>query len=119
MVKTLQAGSKLPVGIPTMVVVPPQFSPPPPKSSRPKRKRRKKGQKRSERFFHPKVKSGWKKSMPKTQRRKLVLKAHKGDYLAAARSKQTLANVTKDKGTKEAAGEDAKYFLQEYHRREK
>lgn len=73
---------------------------------------------KEKRFFHPKVKSGWKKDMPLKERRALVLKSHKGDLLSAARGKQALANVTTDSETKREAEKDAKYFLQLYHKKE-
>lgn len=65
-------------------------------------------------FFHPQVETGWHKDLDIKTRRELVLKAHKGDMLAAGRSMQALANVTKDKGTKLSAGADARYFYYQY-----
>lgn len=69
---------------------------------------------KSKRWFKPKVRSGWKASDPASIRRRKVLKAFKGDLLAAARSKQALANVTTDRSTKVAARADAKYFYNLY-----
>lgn len=66
------------------------------------------------RGYSPKVKSGWKKTQPAKTRRTLVLKAHSGDLLSSARSKQALANVTQDEETKELALADAQYFFKEY-----
>ena len=62
-------------------------------------------------WFRPGVPSGWKKNMSLKERRELVLEAHNGDYLAAARSKQALANVTRDPMTKREALKDAEYFF--------
>ena len=61
-------------------------------------------------WFVAGTKSGWHKDMPKGKRRSLVLRAHNQNFLSAARAKQALANVTKDKATKKAAREDALYF---------
>ena len=49
--------------------------------------------------------------MPAKERRELVLEAYNGDYLTSARSKQALANVTRDQATKVAALADARYFF--------
>ena len=65
---------------------------------------------KSERWYAPKVHSGWEKGMPLTKRRGLVLRAHKGDVLASARAMQALANITTDTATRRAAQSDAKYF---------
>jgi len=70
--------------------------------------------KREDRWFNPKLHTGWKKDLPAKERRRLELKARKGDLLAAARAKQALANVTKDKETREAAQADANYFYRRY-----
>ena len=66
---------------------------------------------KSKQFYHPKVHSGWSKDMPMAERRRLALRAHKGNYLSAARSLQALSNVTTDKTTKQKAAADAKYFF--------
>jgi hypothetical protein len=66
---------------------------------------------KAQRFYHPKVKTGWEKGMPAEKRRRLVLRAHKGDKLATARGMQALANVTTDRPTRVAARADAKYFF--------
>ena len=65
---------------------------------------------KSEQWYAPKTHTGWRKEQSATYRRKLVLGAHKGVVLAAARSMQALANVTTDKQTKREAQADAKYF---------
>ena len=77
------------------------------------------GKKKKVNWFDPKTHSGWSKNMPAGERRKLVLEAHDYDYLAAARSKQALANVTADKATKKVALADAKYFYRIYNSEKK
>lgn len=79
-----------------------------------KKRRRRKSTKGKKRWYAPRVKSGWKKTMPAGKRRKLLLKAHKGNLLSAARSKQALANVTQDEQTRTLALADAKHFYAEY-----
>lgn len=66
------------------------------------------------RWFSSKVRSGWRKEDPPETRRRRVLRAHGGDLLAAARSKQALANVTTDPATKISAAADARYFFSKY-----
>ena len=75
-----------------------------------KRRKKGKGRKGKVKFFHPKIRSGWSKHQPAGTRRRLVLKAHRGNLLSSARSKQALANVTKDRETKVLAQADADYF---------
>jgi len=87
-----------------------------PKKKVKRRKRRKTP--REKRWYAPKIRSSWKKDMPAKERRRLLLKAHKGNLLAAARSKQALANVTEDEETKVLALKDAQFFF-ELHRKEK
>ena len=67
--------------------------------------------KKSEKWFNPKVHSGWEKNMPLTERRRKTLKAHKGSLLSSARAMQALANVTRDPATRKAAQVDANYFF--------
>ncbi len=67
-----------------------------------------------EQFFEKGVTTGWMKDMPMDKRRRLVLKAHKGDKLSSARSMQSLANVTTDRETKRAARADAVFFFGEH-----
>lgn len=69
---------------------------------------------KSNQFFDLGVKTGWRKDLPADVRRRLVLKAHKGDLLAAGRSLQALANVTTDKRTKQLAGLDARFFFRKH-----
>lgn len=83
-----------------------------------KRKRKRKTSKKK-RWYAPKVHSGWEKSQPAKVRRKVLLKAHKGNLLSAARSKQALANVTQDEETRELALADAKFFFEEHRKSKK
>ena len=83
-----------------------------------KRKRKRKASKKK-RWYAPKVHSGWKKSQPAKVRRKLLLRAHKGNLLSAAKSKQALANVTQDEETREIALADARFFFEEHKRSKK
>ena len=71
--------------------------------------------KKTKQWFQPGAPSGWKKSQPAAARRSLVLKAHGGDYLASARAKQALANVTRDPETERKSQADAEYFFRKYH----
>ena len=66
---------------------------------------------KAERWYRPKVKMGWKKGSPQTERRRAALKAHTGDALAAGRALQALVNVTTDRETKIEARKDALYFF--------
>lgn len=64
-----------------------------------------------DKFFSPKIyDTGWHKDKAIGQRRLSMLKAHKGNYLTAAKALQALSNVTRDPGTKKAARADARYF---------
>lgn len=65
----------------------------------------------SERWYRHNIDTGWQKDMPADTRRALMLKAHGGDNLAAARAMLALHNVTTDKGTKRSAQDDADYFF--------
>lgn len=69
---------------------------------------------KAEQWFEPGVKTGWEKGQPESVRRAKVLKAHKGDELASARSMQALANVTTDRETASKAARDAKYFYRQH-----
>ena len=69
-----------------------------------------------ERFFKPRVKSGWRKSDPTRKRRATTLKAHKQDKLATARSLQALSNVSTDRETKKLAKRDADFFFAQHKR---
>lgn len=83
------------------------------------RRKKRKSTKGKKRWYAPKVHSGWKKDMPAKKRRSLLLKAHKGNPLSAARSKQALANVTEDEETRVLALADARYFFEEYKKGKK
>ena len=60
---------------------------------------------------------GWSKSLPANIRRRRALGSRpknwtiKHRYLSAGRALQALANITKDKRTKELAATDARYFF--------
>jgi len=73
----------------------------------------------TEKWFKPGKPSGWKKDYPADKRRRIELKAKKGDYLKAARAKMALANVTTDKETEKKARADALYFYKEHNKRKK
>ena len=66
---------------------------------------------------------GWQKTQPPNTRRRLALASRpknwniKRKYLSAARAIQALANVTKDKRTKQLAKIEAKYFFNKLKRR--
>lgn len=71
----------------------------------------------TDKFYNPKISdTGWHKDLSAGRRRSLMLKAHKGNYLTAAKALQALSNVTRDPGTKKAARADAKYFY-DMHRK--
>lgn len=75
----------------------------------------KKSKTTTEKWYRPSaVDTGWHKDQPEKTRRGLILIAYKGDSLAAGRALQALANVTRDKETKEKAASDAKYFFKKY-----
>jgi hypothetical protein len=71
---------------------------------------------KSQRFFHPKRHTGWRKTQSVTTRRRLMLKAHGGDYLAAARALIALHNVTTDAETKRLAYADADFFFRKHNK---
>lgn len=79
-----------------------------------KRRNGKKKTPKEKKFFKPRVKSGWHASDPPKVRRQKLLKSHKGNYLAAARAKQELANVSTDPKTVKAAQADADYFFKKH-----
>lgn len=74
---------------------------------------------KKKRHYHPKTTTGWSKDLPASLRRRRMLKAHKGDYLASARACGALARVNSDKKTQELAGADSRYFYKEYKNRKK
>ena len=63
-----------------------------------------------------KTHTGWQKEQSPEVRRARLLKSHKGDYLASARSIQAVANVTKDSATRSKARADAKYLFRMHKR---
>lgn len=69
----------------------------------------------SNKWFEPGKPMGWHKTQSQSIRRANALHAHKGDYLAAARALQEIANVTKDRETARKAGADAKYFYAKHN----
>jgi len=69
---------------------------------------------KEKRFFAKGIHTGWGKGMPMDKRRRLVLNAHKGDALSSARAMQSLANVTTDRETKQAARADAVFFFSQH-----
>jgi hypothetical protein len=60
---------------------------------------------------------GWDTTLPAETRRNLMLKAHRGNELAAAQALKTLANITRDKETRQLAATDAVYFFKIYQNR--
>ena len=69
---------------------------------------------KKEQWYELGTKTGWEKGQPESIRRAKVLKAHKGDELASARSMQSLANITTDRETATKAARDAKYFYRQH-----
>jgi hypothetical protein len=55
--------------------------------------------------------SAWDKTLPADARRDVILKAYRGNELAAAQALKTLANVTRDKEAKVLAATDAVFLL--------
>lgn len=80
-----------------------------------KKVKRSRGKKRrtpaGKRWYHPKVRMNWSKSMLITERRENALDAHGGNLLATARALIALSNVTTDTKTKQEARKDGLYFL--------
>jgi len=62
---------------------------------------------KSQRWFSPQVRTGWSKDLSQKVRIARVVRAHKGDLLASARSLQALANVSTDSATQRKAQSDA------------
>ncbi len=71
---------------------------------------------KAKRWFEPKVHSGWSKDLSQKVRIAKVVKAHKGDLLASARSLQSLANVTVDIETRHKAKADADVLFARHSR---
>ena len=74
----------------------------------------KKNKKNGKKWFQPGKPLNWSKKDSQTKRRREALKARKGDYLAAARGLQALANLSKDAETRRKSEGDAKYFRKLY-----
>ena len=53
----------------------------------------------------------WSKRLPMEQRRNIVLKNHRGNYLKSAQAMDFLSKGTSDKRTRELARYDANYFF--------
>ena len=66
---------------------------------------------KGQRWYHPKVHTGWHKTDPMMIRRRRVLRAHHGDILASARAMDSLSKVTTDRITAKEARKDARYFF--------
>ena len=67
-------------------------------------------------WFHPKNRTGWKKTQVQTTRLRRLLEStdkrlsRRNRYLQAAQRAQALSNVTKDLETKQKAARDAAIF---------
>ncbi len=75
----------------------------------------------SQKFFEPKVHSGWKADMAQDPRRRLALRAHKGNKLSTARSLQALSNVQHrvNPDVSRKAASDAQYFYAQHRKAKK
>ncbi len=76
---------------------------------------------KSEHWFRPEIETGWLKTDPQAVRIKNLVKSHKGDLLAAARSAQALANVQKriNPSVARKARSDAKALFRAYKKSKK
>lgn len=72
---------------------------------------------KKEKWFSPSITTNWKKTDSQETRRRNTLKAHKGDYLATARSLMALSNVTTDSETKRKSRGDSLHFFALYKRK--
>lgn len=70
--------------------------------------------KSTNKWYHPKVHTGWDKNMTILGRRRKVIMAHKGNYLSAGRAMLALSNVTKDSATARKSRADANYFFKKH-----
>jgi len=68
---------------------------------------------KAKRWFEPSVETGWEADMPMIKRRRLALRAHKGNELATARGLLALSNVQKriNPVVSRKARSDADYFF--------
>lgn len=64
-----------------------------------------------EKWFDPKVHSGWKKNLPLVERRTKAFTAHGKNLLATARALLALSNVQQDAPTARIAGRDSRFFF--------
>jgi len=71
---------------------------------------------KAKQWFEPSVKTGWSKDIKQSTRIRRVVRAHKGDLLASARSLQALSNVTTDAETRRKAKSDAAILFRRYKR---
>jgi hypothetical protein len=62
-------------------------------------------------WYKPKVHTGWRKDMTELGRRRKVIMAYGGDYLSAGRAMLALSSVTKDAKTRRLAKSDSEYFF--------
>lgn len=69
---------------------------------------------KAERWFEPGVETGWSKDLKQSTRISRVVRAHKGDLLASARSMMALANVTTDSETRRKSKSDANILFKRY-----
>lgn len=66
--------------------------------------------KKAKPLFPPPSGKNWSKRLPMDERRRIVLKNHKGNYLKSAQAMDYLAKGTMDKRTRELASADREYF---------
>jgi len=71
---------------------------------------------KSKQWFEPSVVTGWSKDLAQSTRINKVVRAHKGDLLASARSMQALSNVTTDSETCRKSKADANVLFKRYKR---
>jgi hypothetical protein len=60
------------------------------------------------------IHTGWNKNDSQSTRRWHMIRAHKGDLLASARSCQQISNISTDSETKRKAHGDSIYFYERY-----
>lgn len=75
--------------------------------------------KKAKPLFPPPTGKNWSKRLPMEQRRRIVLRNHKGNYLKSAQSMDYLAKGTMDKRTRELASSDREYFFKEFRKKKK
>lgn len=67
-------------------------------------------------LFPPPSGKVWSKRLPMEQRRRIVLRNHKGSYLKSGQAMDYLAKGTQDKRTRELASADREYFFREHRK---